>query len=308
MMVSFRYLQRACVPAAFAVVGLGGLAVACGQGAAPGRSTLFDDGDSGAGGGPASGDGGSDGAEPIFTDAGVGPQGDAGDGCPESAKLVYVTGVGNQLWSFKPPSTFKLIGTMNCLASPTHMTVDRQGSAWVVSSGLLYKASTVDATCAQVPTWKPNGNFSDFSLTFVGNSNSPDPSLYILNDFAGLARFDTVAGSVSAIGNVSVAQTLGDMTSNGDGTLYYLNDVFNPVLYNFSPSSAATIKSYAIAANGGGAQALAFWGGSFYAFENSVIYQFDPKQSTTTKLGSAPLTVTGAGQSTCVPQVAPPPG
>ena len=55
------------------------------------------------------------------------------------------------------------------------------------------------------------------------------------------------------------------------------------------------------------APALSFWGGSFYAFENSAIFQYDPIKNTTTAKGNAPLQVTGAGQSTCVPLVAPPP-
>ena len=250
----------------------------------------------------------SGGGTPIFGDSGLPPVGqDAGDGCPESAKLIYVTGVGNQLWSYLPPATFKLVGTLNCLASPTHMTVDRQGTAWVVSSGLLYKASTLDASCSQAPSWKQNQQFSDFSLTFVGTSNAPDSQLFMLNNLSALARFDTGSGVVTSLGSVAVSPTLGDMTSNGDGTLYYLNDVLSPVLYNFSPSNGATLKADTIAATGGGSQALGFWGGSFYAFENSSIYQFDPKQKTTIKLGVAPLQVTGAGQSTCVPQVAPPP-
>jgi len=56
---------------------------------------------------------------------------------------------------------------------------------------------------------------------------------------------------------------------------------------------------------GGGDQALAFYGGSFYAFEDNVVYQFDPSTQKTTMLGKAPLQVTGAGQSTCVPTVPP---
>src|SRR5262252_7359955 len=67
-----------------------------------------------------------------FTDAGA-PIGD----CPAEAELIYLTGVGAELWSFWPPTfTFTKIGTLTCTTYPTHMTVDRQGVAWVVGTPL----------------------------------------------------------------------------------------------------------------------------------------------------------------------------
>jgi hypothetical protein len=112
---------------------------------------------------------------------------------------------------------------------------------------------------------------------------------------------------VSVIGAPNVHSPGGDMTTNGDGTLYFLMDVATPELFEFNPTNAAVIKEYAVQAMGGGDQALAFYGGSFYAFENDTINQFDPKTGTTMSLGKTPmdLQVTGAGQSTCVPMVPP---
>jgi hypothetical protein len=253
----------------------------------------------------------------VFTSsdaAGLG-EGSADDGCPEAAKLVYVTGPGSQLWSFYPPTLkFTLIGTMSCLDSPTHMTIDRQGSAWVVSAGNLYKASTADASCAAVPTWTPQNAFSDFALTFLGTTNATDDTLYMLGSNATatggqtggpLGTFNVATGAVTVVGQVQVPSALGDMTTNGDGTLYYLMDSNAPTLYEINPSSGAVLSSSAIGAPGGGDQALAFWGGSFYAFEDDVIYQYDVKAATTMSLGNAPLSVTGAGQSTCVPTLPP---
>ncbi len=238
-----------------------------------------------------------------------GATGDGGnDGCPPSATLVYVTGDGDQLYSFYPPTqSFTLIGKFDCLTSPTHMTVDRQGNAWVVAGGMLYKASTTDATCAAVPTWKANFDFSDFALTFIGVSNAVDNTLYLMNDSADVGAFDIPSGTITPLGTAAIASTHGDMTSNGDGTLYFLRDVTSPTLYRLSPTDASTLASSPIDATGGGSQALAFWGGKFYAFENSAIFEYDPVKKTTTPKGNAPLQVTGAGQSTCVPLVAPPP-
>jgi hypothetical protein len=222
-----------------------------------------------------------------------------GPDCPTEATLIYVTGTAGELWSFWPPSfTFTLIGTLTCSDSPTHMTVDRNGIAWVVSSGAIYRASTIDASCSPVSTWTPQTGFGDFSLSFVGLSNT-DTSLYLLGD-TSLARFDTVAGTFTIVGAPSIP-TFGDMTSNGDGTLYFLNDSVPRNLYELSPTNADVLNEYPVASTSTGTQALAYFGALFYLFENDVVYAYDPLTITTTQIGTAPINVTGAGQSTCVP-------
>ncbi len=243
---------------------------------------------------------------------------DDANGCPPAATLVYVTGEGSKLYSFYPPlltsktpsSAFTLIGTLTCLEEfgPTHMTVDRQATAWVVSNGDIYTASTTNAACEKAPTWTAHpAQFSDFALSFVGVSGMVDNNLYLLGS-TELGLFDTATGTVTSIGKGPVADNYGDMTSDGDGTLFFIHDVLDLVLYDINPATAAVVSSTSIPdAKGGGDEALAFWGGSFYAFENDIIYQYDPKTMTTTNLGTAPLSVTGAGQSTCVPKKPPPP-
>ena len=147
--------------------------------------------------------------------------------------------------------------------------------------------------------WTPQpAGFGDFALTFAGTTND-DKSLYILGS-PSLALFDTMSGTFTIVGSPGV-QTFGDMTSNGDGTLYFLLDQPNPILYQLDPTDAHVIKGQNVAANGGGSQALAYFGGLFYAFEDNQVSSFDFATTTTTALGMAPIQVTGAGQSTCVP-------
>jgi hypothetical protein len=261
------------------------------------------------GGGGGGGEGGGGGGFGAADDGGSADGANTGD-CPESATLVYVTGQGSLLYSFYPPDqTFTKIGKFDCLSDPTHMTVDRQGAAWVVAGGNIYKASTADATCTKVSTWKSDISFFDFSLTFIGVSNTIDNTLYMMNGSANLSSFDIASGTRTPINSVSIPSmmSLGDMTSNGDGTLYFLNDVSKPKLYQVSPKDGSISSTFDIAATGGGTQALAFWGGRFYAFEDSDIYEYDPTMKTTKDIGTAPLMVTGAGQSTCVPKTPPPP-
>ena len=92
------------------------------------------------------------------------------------------------------------------------------------------------------------------------------------------------------------------MTSIGDGKLWYLQAYVSPhPLYQIDPATAAVLQTDSVNAPGTGAQALAYFGARFYAFENGIVYEYDPVANTVQKLGPAPLNVTGAGQSTCVP-------
>jgi hypothetical protein len=255
-----------------------------------------------------------DGGKDVITDA---PADGSGE-CPLSATLIYVTGSDNHLWSFYPQAllypdagvgpAFVDIGAFTCLNGPTHMTVDRQAVAWVVSGGRIYEASTKDASCSAAPTWTPHPiAFGDFALTFVGVTSMIDNNLYLMGS-SNLGLYDVATGSVTAVGPSPLPGAFGDMTSNGDGTLYFLQDEAMLNLYNVDPTNGSVIAKIPIpTAHGGGDQALAFWGGSFYAFENDIIYKYDPKAMTTTSLGTAPLSITGAGQSTCVPTKPPPP-
>jgi hypothetical protein len=228
---------------------------------------------------------------------------DAMGNCPPEATLIYITGSGGALYSFWPPSfMFTFIGNLTCTTSPTHMTVDRHGVALVVADGQLYRASTVDAACAAVTNWTPQpAGFKDFALTFVGTNNN-DTSLYLLGD-TSVGLFDIVMGTFTIVGAPPIPNIMmgGDMTANGDGTLYFLHDISQPVLYDLDPTDAHVLRSFVVSASGGGSQALAYFGGLFYAFEDNVVSSFDTATNTTTFLGIAPIDVTGAGQSTCVP-------
>jgi hypothetical protein len=245
---------------------------------------LFGDGSVLEGGSPAEADGGS---------------------CPANAQMVYVTGEPAELWSFWPPTfTFTKIGNLTCTDAPTHMTVDRTGTAWVVGDGNVYKTSTTTAVCSLAAKWQPQAAFPDFAVSFVGVTNG-DTSLYLLgqgNNELGL--FDIASGSFQTIGTPAVAGSGGDMTSIGDGKLWYLEAYTTPhPLYQIDPSTANVLQTLSVSAAGVGSQALAYFGARFYAFENNIVYEYDPKTGAIQALGNAPLQVTGAGQSTCVPTV-----
>jgi hypothetical protein len=223
--------------------------------------------------------------------------------CPASAELVYVTGPNAELYSFDPPRlTFTKVGPIGCGVSPSHMTVDRHGIAWVVSDGKLYRVSTTTAVCAEVTNWKPDATgFPDFALTFLGTSATDDDSLYVLGQTAELlAAFDPTSGELTSIGKASLTASIGDLTSDGDGKLYLLVDADPRALVQLAPTSAKTVATYEVNAAPVSDQALAYYGGAFYVFEDTLLFKYDPSTKAVTSVGTAPITVTGAGQSPCV--------
>jgi putative flippase GtrA len=79
-------------------------------------------------------------------------------------------------------------------------------------------------------------------------------------------------------------------------------------LNQVDPSSAAVLATYVTGENDTtGSGALAFYGGLFFDFVGTRVYTFDTSTKAVMLLGTAPIMVTGAGQSTCVPTDAGPP-
>ena len=221
-----------------------------------------------------------------------------------------MTGDSAELYSFWPPTlTFTDIGNLGtCTNSPTHMTVDRSGTAWVVGNGNLYKASTTaPITCSQVSNWTKQSGFSDFAVSIAQQSNG-DTTLYLLSSDGNnsLGQFDVVSGAFTNNGTLMVQGQDGDMTSTGDGTIWYLVDASPHPFYQFNPTMGNVLTTDSVNAPEAkdGNSALAYFGKLFYFFEDKDVYSYDQSSNTVTKLSvTAPLSVTGAGQSTCVPSV-----
>ena len=180
------------------------------------------------------------------------------------------------------------------------MTVNRTGTAWVVANSLLYTASTATAHCTKVANWTPGvGEFVDFSLTFVGTTSATDTTLYVVDDSARLGAFDTLTGVRTVVTTLSgFTDALGDMTSNGDGHLYFIHDVAAQTLYEIAHDRSGR---HVVGDRRDGRRlrgAIAYYGGLFYDFLDSDVYTFECTTRVATSIGTAPLEVTGAGQST----------
>ncbi|MCC6552905.1 MAG: hypothetical protein IT372_07780 [Polyangiaceae bacterium] len=241
--------------------------------------------------------------------------GGGGSGCSDAAKLIYIIGENNNLYSFHPPTLeLKSIGVIDCpqggFATPFSMAVDRQGVAWVLfNDGHIYHVDVTTAACAAT-AYQPNQQgWSTFGMGFVSDApGSEAESLYVAGYFGeGIARIDTEALTLHVVASYDAIGTAAELTGTGDARLYGFFQG-SPIIIAEIDKSNGHIISQAPqpSINIGSGWAFAFWGGSFYTFTsptgNSQIDKYDPAAGTTsTILTNIGDNIVGAGVSTCAP-------
>lgn len=264
--------------------------------------------------------------------------GGGGDACGATGtELVYVVDDSENFLSFDPSKLgpggdpFTLIGKISCLAgapigggigqaTPFSMSVDRNGTAWVLyNSGEIFHVSTTDASC-QSTGWIPGSDgFELFGMGFVSDAEgSALETLYIAGGDAedltngNLGAINSASLQVTTIGSLPAAEQSPELTGTGDAKLYgYFPGSTQSFVANLDKTSAMRGESWNAPALQGGASAWAFahWGGRFYIFATSgqfaptnAVYEVDPiAGSAQTVIASTPYRVVGAGVSTCAP-------
>ncbi len=247
------------------------------------------------------------------------------DGCSDSARLVYVVGQGNELYSFEPPSlTFTQIGVVNCPSgwgSPFAMAVDRELFAWILfDDGYIYKLDIATMQCVQT-AYVPGqlDGFWAFGMSFVTDSpGSQDETLFLGSYYGmGIATLDTQTLQLQKVGQYPLYLPV-DLTGTGDARLFgfFVNDpLTDPVILAEIDRTDAqllwqeTLSTVTV----GTAWALAFWGGDFWLFtcpgqgcSSSQVDRYDPgSQTVTTVATNIGIKVVGASVSTCAPLTAP---
>ncbi len=267
----------------------------------------------------------------------------SGGACGDSActatgtELVYVVDDAYNLLSFDPGklvtgnNPFALIGQLDCdagvplglgvgAATPFSMSVDRNGTAWVLyNSGEIFHVSTTNASCQPTDWTVGSGGFQLFGMGFVSDiAGANTETLYI----AGGAADNLTGGNLGAINKINLqVNTLGplpaaeqspELTGTGDAKLYgYFPGTLTTFVANLDKTNSARGESWDTTALEGGASAWAFahWGGRFYIFATSGIFtpknevfELDPITGiTTTVVANSAYRVVGAGVSTCAP-------
>lgn len=287
------------------------------------------DGNSGQGNnGNGSGQGGDGGGFIPPTTGSGGAGGGPIDDCSDAAKLVYVLGTDNFLYSFDPPAKkFVPIGPLGCNTqlNPNSMAVDRNAVAWVNyvagnnSTGQIFKVSTKDATCEPTPTVQLNGGWVRMGMGYSSNGvDTKDETLFVSGTAGtGLGKINA-SNQLNPIAKYSPIQfslVPSELTGTGDGRLYgYFTT--NPVqLGEIDKTSGAVINPKTITGlNNVLAFAFSFWGGSFYLYasdgtNNTNVTKYDPVANTIDNayMIDVGFIIVGAGVSTCAPVVEPPP-
>ena len=266
----------------------------------------------------------------------------------DGVDLVYVVDEQNELMSFDPrklpADPFTLIGTLNCPTTgqsiqtgnptvmPFSMSVDRDGTAWVLyTSGELFKVSITTAACTAAGNTVGAGGMQLFGMGFVTDTaGGMTEKLYLAggnNDPTAtphkLAYDDTHGGNLTPVASgtitASPAQFSPELTGTSEAKLYGFFPNLSQVAYvqEINKADGSPVGStFPLGTTGLGANindwAFAQWGGTFYIFvttsdstgqnRNSTVRSVDRATGTyQTLLQNLPYYIDGAGVSTCAP-------
>jgi hypothetical protein len=295
-----------------------------------------------AGGGRGSYDFKDDGGAGSVANPQASPE-DAASQKPDGLPFVYLISEQDELLTFYPPSmTFTTIGTITCpvLHSfvPWSMAIDRSGTAYVLfasttsypSASRLFLVNTGSASCqstafAGAPSW-----FDPmFTLAYVKNDVGDGETLYAAagngNPFftaacmadpgTRLATIDTTTFAISLVGTVRPSRCSPNLTGTSAGGLFgfYATTGTESAIGQIDKRTAQLTHESLFEGiplwgpGGGGAWALAFWGGDFYIFtlpyatSRSVVTRFRPSDGSLVKVGNAPQVIVAASASTRAP-------
>ena len=242
--------------------------------------------------------------------------------CTEASQWIYtVDGTTGMFSRFDPATlTFTDIAVLDCrsYSHPFSMAVDQNAVAWVVySDSEFFKVDTGTGQC-QATSFKvdPHGPFgSGFGMGFVFDPSTNADTLYIAGGYnttntqSELATVSFPSLAVTPIGMITAGNA--ELTGTGDGSLWgFIPNLLTPddqtVLVRLDPSSGATLESHSYPSLNSTSYrsfAVKFWGGSFWIFLDSSVYQVprDTPQTIATVIADTGRNIVGAGVSTCAP-------
>lgn len=236
--------------------------------------------------------------------------------CTASSRWIYTIDDQGTLAEFNPTTRqFTNIGVLRCpdAGSPFSMAVDQNAIAWVeYTTGQIYRVDTRTAACSAT-SFKVNPSLSNFGMGFVFDPISGKDSLYV----AGGTYYGETPSTLGTIAFPSLSLTpvgklyfgAPELTGTGDGQLWGFAPSFNSAsgvttLARIDPKTAAVLAQHPFTEVSleSSSYALSFWGGSFWLFLGSTIYEV-PRSTLKASL-AVPYSghnVVGAGVSTCAP-------
>ncbi len=242
--------------------------------------------------------------------------------CVEASQWIYTVDSGGLLSKFDPATlTFTSIATLNCpgnggpnYSSPNSMAVDQNAVAWVAYlDGNLFKVDTSTGKCEATSFQNNQVGFYQFGMGFVFDPSTGNDTLYIAgsnSSFGTTSTLATVAFPSLAVTPIGIIDAgLPELTGTGDGELWGFiapgaSANGYATLARFDPATGKTLESHSYRGlTGGSSWAMKFWGGSFWLFLDSSVYQvsrdaLDDVQWVATYGHGL---IVGAGVSTCAP-------
>ncbi|WAS99257.1 hypothetical protein [Nannocystis punicea] len=240
---------------------------------------------------------------------------------------VFVLSLTAELWKFFPmDNSFQKLGPLSCDLPPNtfSMAVDRLGYAWVQYSGGQLR--TIDVTnvanCTDPGYVVGQQGITNFGMAFVSNSQS-DACDRIYGNRANFVPEGNAVSDFFAIDPVSLnVQQIGksdygtaEVTGTGDGRAFLFAGANPAKLVEIDKATGQKLAVTPLpGVELGSAWAFAFFGGDFYFFTNSqngpgsevthIDYDdsdMNGQQDITVVVADAPISIVGAGVSTCAP-------
>ncbi len=252
--------------------------------------------------------------------------------CLERAKHVYVLTQGKLMLRFEPEKLLLTpVGKLSCPFpggnTPFSMAVDRNAVAWILDqpsfggAGSLYKASTLDASCAKTYFQPGQAGMQLFGMGFSSNGpGSQDETLFVAGGdssnftkiYGGLATISFPNLKLSLVAKLQSGPGSPELTGNGAGQLFgFYPNTSPPSVRQIVKTNGATGKVWPLPGNVlSNVQAWAFaqWGGDFYLFfksqsaASSAVHRLEGKSGkTVTVIPNTGHVIVGAGVSSCAP-------
>jgi len=240
---------------------------------------------------------------------------------------IFVLSITAQLWKYFPETnTFQQLGPLGCGLPPTtfSMAVDRSGYAWVqYQGGELRKVAVTNVDDCTDPGYVVGQQgVTNFGMAFVSNSESDACDRIYGNKASGIPEGNAVSDffsidpmtlQVGLIGKSDYGTA--EVTGTGDGRAFFFAGQNPAKLVEIDKANAAKVNVIPLpGVELGNAWAFAFFAGDFYFFTNSkggpgsevTHIDYDDsdnngKQDITEVVANAPISIVGAGVSTCAP-------
>ena len=240
---------------------------------------------------------------------------------------IFVLSITAQLWKYFPETNmFQQLGPLGCGLPPTtfSMAVDRSGYAWVqYQGGELRKVAVTNVDDCTDPGYVVGQQgVTNFGMAFVSNSESDACDRIYGNKASGIPEGNAVSDffsidpmtlQVGVIGKSDYGTA--EATGTGNGRPFCFAGQTPAKLVEIDKANAAKLNVIPLpGVELGNAWAFAFFAGDFYFFTNSkggpgsevTHIDYDDsdnngKQDITEVVANAPISIVGAGVSTCAP-------